>query len=113
MTQIGVTLDGKVYRGVGTAPFPSVETWPAIDEQNRTGRVLKLHWQQEYTLTYGFLLAYAQAEVGKQVRIVANAGITRNRPDYLPHNKSISDGCRVENRRVELIREVDLPLAQQ
>ena len=113
VTQIGVTLDGKVYRGVGIAPFPNVETWSATDEQNRTVRVLKLHWQQEYALTYGFLLAYAQAEVGKQVRTVANAGITRNRPDYLPYNKSISDGCRVENRRVELIREVDLPLVQQ
>lgn len=105
--------DGYGASGVGIAPFPNVETWSATDEQNRTVRVLKLHWQQEYALTYGFLLAYAQAEVGKQVRTVANAGITRNRPDYLPYNKSISDGCRVENRRVELIREVDLPLAQQ
>jgi hypothetical protein len=74
---------------------------------------LKLHGQQEYALTYSFLLAYAQAEVGKQVRIVANAGITRNHPDYLPYNKSISDGCRVENGWVELIQKVDLPLAQQ
>jgi hypothetical protein len=102
-----------VYRGVGTAPFPSVETWSSTDEQNHTVRVLKLHWQQEDVLTYGFLLAYAQADMGKQVRIVANTGITGNRPDYLPYNKSISDGCRVENRRVELIREIELPLAQQ
>jgi hypothetical protein len=113
LTQIGVTLDGKVHRGFGNAAFPQVEAWAGTDEQNRPVRVVKLQWKEEFALTYGFLLVYSQADGGKQARMVANGGLTRNRPDYLIGSHAIANRCTIANGRVELLREVKLPLEQE
>ena len=82
--QIGVGLDGKAWRGVGKAKLPAVARWTGKDAAGRAVVVLKLSWSGEDALLGGILLAYSQAEGGRQARLVATAPIARNRPSFLP-----------------------------
>jgi hypothetical protein len=85
MTQIGITLDGAVHRGVGKpGPPPKVERWTARDERSRPVTVLRLVWPDEYALINGVTVVYSQAEAGRQVRLVSTAGFANNRPIYVP-----------------------------
>ncbi len=112
MSQIGVTLDGTVHRGVGKPmPTPKVERWTAPDERGRPVVVLQLTWPGEYALLNGVAVVYSQAESGKQARLVATAGFANGRPIYVPGMLSLSgrpsssDGglCRLRDGRLVAI----------
>ena len=58
--------------------------------------LLRVSWaQNSYPFLAGLGLVYSQASGGKQVRLVANTGIVKNRPLYLPTlidpGRSLSD----------------------
>lgn len=112
MTQIGVTLDGAVHRGVGKpSPPPRVERWASRDERGRPVVVLRLVWPDEYALLNGVTVVYSQAEAGKQGRLVSTAGFAGNRPIYVPDiltlagRPSASDSglCRIQDGRLVAI----------
>jgi len=111
LTQIGVDLNGKVYAGVGKKePLPAVERWQARDGAGRPVVVLRLTWPNENEFLYGIATVYSQAEGGKQARLVATAGIVKNRPIYVPDIMSLPGGdidpqpgnCRVRNGLLSL-----------
>lgn len=86
LRQIGIDLDGKVYaaRG-GKDALPQVVRWQAKDDAGHPVVLLRLTWaQNSYPFLAGLGLVYSQASGGKQVRLVANTGIVKNRPLYLP-----------------------------
>ena len=82
VSQFGVDLNGKAYAGAGKhESLPLVERWQARDASGRPLTLLRV------TSATGFAsvaLVYSQAEAGKQARLVANTGIVKNRPLYLP-----------------------------
>lgn len=83
--QIGIGLDGTVNRGAGKPEkLPRVATWPAKDEEGRDVIVLRVTWDDEYGFLNGLGLVYSQAQDGKQMRLVANAPIRKNKPLFLP-----------------------------
>ena len=111
LTQIGVDLNGKVYAGVGKKePLPAVERWQARDGAGRPVVVLRLTWPNENEFLYGIATVYSQAEGGSQARLVATAGIVKNRPIYIPDIMSLPGGdidpqpgnCRVRNGLLSL-----------
>ena len=106
LTQIGVTLDGAVHRGVGKAsPPPKVERWTARDERGRPVVVLRLVWPEEYALLNGVTVVYSQAEAGKQVRLVATAGFADNRPIYVPDILALSGRPSTSDRGLCQVRD--------
>jgi hypothetical protein len=83
--QIGINLDGSVHVGVGKPEkLPLVTGWPARDEQGRDVTVLRVTWEDEYGLLNGLGVVYSQAQDGKQMRLVSNAPIKKNKPLFLP-----------------------------
>jgi hypothetical protein len=82
VSQFGVDLNGKAYAGAGKqGALPLVERWQARDASGRPLTLLRV------TRKTGFdsvAIVYSQAEAGKQARVVANTGIVKNRPLYLP-----------------------------
>ena len=94
--QIGITLDGKVETGAGKMPaLPTVTTWPGKDEQDRDVTVLRVSWEDDAALVYGVGVVYSQAKGGKQLRLVSNAPIAKNKPLFLPgmwHNSEDESG---------------------
>jgi len=97
LRQIGIDLDGKVYAAKGGKDaLPEVERWQARDAAGHPVVVLRVSWAQDsYPFLAGLGLIYSQASGGKQVRLVANTGIVKNRPLYLPTlidpGRSLSD----------------------
>jgi hypothetical protein len=110
VAQIGIGLDGKVYTGIGRTLAPTVERWEARDNQNRPVTVLKLSWPDEAALQGGVLLAYSEAEEGRQARIVATAGIARNRPIYLPELASVPVRCGPVEGRWDITENPGAPI---
>lgn len=97
LRQVGVDLDGQVYAGKGGKDaLPQVERWQAKDAAGRAVTVLRLSWAKDsYPFLAGLGLVYSQASGGKQARLVANTGIVKNRPLYLPElmdPRGLSDG---------------------
>lgn len=89
--QIGITLDGQVYNGVGKSVLPKVTRSSAKDAQGRSVVLLRLQWS-EPVLDYGAAIVYSEADSqGKQLRLTANTSIERNRPHYLPKVVGASD----------------------
>jgi hypothetical protein len=86
LRQIGIDLDGKVYVAKGGKDaLPQVARWQAKDAAGHPVVVLRVSWaQNSYPFLAGLGLVYSQASGGKQVRLVANTGIVKNRPLYLP-----------------------------
>ena len=86
LRQIGIDLDGKVHAAKGGKDaLPQVARWQAKDAAGHPVVLLRVSWaQNSYPLLAGLGLAYSQASGGKQVRLVANTGIVKNLPLYLP-----------------------------
>ncbi len=83
--QIGIGLDGDVHAGIGGDDnLPKVERWQATDAAGRPVILLRMIWPDSQSLGYNLGLVYSQSEGGKQARLVANTGIVKNRPLYLP-----------------------------
>jgi len=106
LRQIGIDLDGKVYAAKGGKDaLPQVARWQAKDAAGHSVVLLRVSWaQNSYPLLAGLGLVYSQASGGKQVRMVANTGIVKNRPLYLPAlvdpGRSLSDrttACELRN----------------
>jgi hypothetical protein len=97
LRQIGIDLDGKVYAAKGGKDaLPQVARWQAKDAAGHPVVLLRVSWaQNSYPFLAGLGLVYSQASGGKQVRMVANTGIVKNRPLYLPAlidpGRSLSD----------------------
>ncbi|TAJ35191.1 MAG: hypothetical protein EPO67_05075 [Reyranella sp.] len=92
LMQVGIDLDGNVYKGVGRAgTLPRVERRQATDEAGRRVTILELIWKNEYELIGGVAVVYSQAEGGKQTRLVSTTGIVNNRPLYLPSVREFYD----------------------
>lgn len=95
--QIGVDLDGMVYAGAGKPTvLPKVTRWPGQDEQGRDVTVLRVTWEDTGSLVYGVGVVYSQASEGKQLRLVSNAPIAKNKPLFLPgiwHNSQDESGA--------------------
>lgn len=95
--QIGISLDGKVEKGTGKPEnLPQVATWAGKDEKGRDVTLLRLTWEDESATLYGLGVVYSQAKDGKQVRLVANAPIKKNKPLFLPsiwHNSQDESGA--------------------
>lgn len=94
--QIGINLAGEVNIGTGKPAYlPKVATWPGKDEQGRAVTVLRVSWEDDAALLYGLGVVYAQAEGGKQRRLIASAPIKKNKPLFLPglwHNTQDETG---------------------
>ncbi|WP_374312029.1 hypothetical protein [Dongia sp.] len=95
--QIGIGLDGTVNVGAGKpSALPKVATWPGRDEKGRDVTVLRITWAEESAMLYGLGIVYSQAKDGKQLRLVANAPIKKNKPLFLPslwHNSQDESGA--------------------
>jgi hypothetical protein len=100
--QIAVGLDGKAWRGVGGAKLPTVARWTGKDAAGRSLVVLKLSWAGEDALLGGIVLAYSQAEGGRQARLLATAPIAHNRPSYLPGLADLPVACGAVDQRWEV-----------
>jgi hypothetical protein len=106
LRQVGIDLDGKVYAAKGGKDtLPKVARWQAKDAAGRPVVVLRVSWaENSYPFLAGLGLVYSQAIGGKQLRLVANTGIAKNHPLYLPHlvdpGRSLDDrttGCELRD----------------
>lgn len=95
--QIGIGLDGTVNVGAGKPDLlPKIAAWPGKDEKGRYVTVLRATWDEEAAMLYGLGIVYSQAKDGKQLRLVANAPIKKNKPLFLPslwHNSQDESGA--------------------
>jgi hypothetical protein len=84
--QFAIGLDGQTYPGTKAfAPLPKVTHWPAKDETGRDVTVYRVKWEgDEGRPSFGIGVVYSQAKDGKQVRMVSNTQIKKNKPLYLP-----------------------------
>jgi len=84
--QFAIGLDGKIYPGVNAfSPLPTVTSWGAKDELGHDVVVYRVKWEgDEGRPSFGIGVVYSQAKDGKQVRMVSNAQIKKNKPVYLP-----------------------------
>lgn len=101
--QIGITLDGQVYPGIGQPALPQVASVAVTDESGRKATLLDVHWLAEKDiLDLGVVVVYSQAENGHQVRLFATAPIQRNRPTYFPNvvEMPVECGLREGRRKV-------------
>lgn len=94
LVQLGITPDGKTFAGLGKPPLPKVERWDAKDAQERPLSVLKLVWPQP-VLAGGALLVYSQADNDRQSRLLATAGLVKNRPQLLPAPQRPAVRCKL------------------
>jgi hypothetical protein len=99
--QIGVGLDGSVHRGVGNPVPPKVKHWDGRDDRGRPVNVLLLRWADKEALAPGVSVVYSQAENARQERLLATAGIVKNRPAYLPPLQDIPVGCGIAGGRLD------------
>jgi hypothetical protein len=84
--QFAIGLDGKTYPGTNAfSPLPNVTHWTAKDEAGRDVTVYRIKWDgDEGRPSFGIGVVYSQAKDGKQVRMVSNTQIKKNKPLYLP-----------------------------
>lgn len=84
--QFAIGLDGSTYPGVNAfAPLPVVTHWAAQDERGHDVTVYRVKWESdENRPSFGLGVVYSQAGNGKQVRMVSNVQIKKNKPLYLP-----------------------------
>jgi hypothetical protein len=84
--QFAIGLDGKTYPGVNAfEPLPKVTYWDAKDELGHDVVVYRVKWEGDNARpSFGVGVVYSQAKDGKQVRMVSNAQIKKNKPLYLP-----------------------------
>ena len=84
--QFAIGLDDRTYPGANaSAPLPTVKHWAAKDEQDRDVTVYRVTWEgDEHRPDFGLGVVYSQAKDGKQVRLISNAQIKKNKPLYLP-----------------------------
>jgi hypothetical protein len=84
--QFAIGLDGKTYPGVNAIePLPVVTHWSGEDELGHAVTVYRVKWEgDEGRPHFGIGVVYSQAANGKQVRMVSNAQIKKNKPLYLP-----------------------------
>jgi hypothetical protein len=84
--QFAIGLDGKTYPGVNAfEPLPTVTHWAAKDELGHDVIVYRVKWEGDNAWpSFGVGVVYSQARDGKQVRMVSNAQIRKNKPLYLP-----------------------------
>jgi hypothetical protein len=83
--QFAIGLDDKTYPGAKAfTPLPKVTHWAAKDEAGRAVTVYRVVFDEEHMPAYGLGVVYSQATNGKQVRLVSNAQIAKNKPLYLP-----------------------------
>lgn len=99
IAQVGIGLDGKVYAGLGKPALPAVKHTEARDEAGRPVHVLEVRWKDENALAAGVVVAYSQAEGGRQSYVFSTAGIVRNRPLYLPALAELPVSCGVADGR--------------
>jgi hypothetical protein len=101
--QIGVGLDGSVHRGVGNPAPPKVKRWEGRDDRGRPVSVLLLRWADKEALVPGVSVVYSQADNARQARLLATAGIVKNRPAYLPPLQEIPVGCGIADGRLDVV----------
>ena len=84
--QFAIGLDAKTYPGANAfEPLPNVSHWAAKDEAGHDVTVYRVKWEgDDIRPSFGIGVVYSQAEKGKQVRMVSNAQIKKNKPLYLP-----------------------------
>jgi hypothetical protein len=84
--QFAIGLDGKTYPGVkAIEPLPTVTHWTAQDEAGHDVTVYRVKWEgDEGRPSFGIGVVYSPAKNGKQVRMVSNVQIKKNKPLYLP-----------------------------
>jgi len=84
--QIAVGLDDKTYAGVNAPKtLPTVTHWIAKDEKGRDVAVYRVKWDSdEDRPSFGIGVVYSQAKDGKQLRLISNVQIKKNKPLYLP-----------------------------
>jgi hypothetical protein len=84
--QFAIGLDDTTYPGTKAfSPLPKVTHWAAKDEAGRDVTVYRVTFESEdHRPDFGLGVVYSQAENGKQVRLVSNAQIVKNKPLYLP-----------------------------
>lgn len=112
LAQLGVTLDGQVWRGYGKAPLPKVERWTAHDENGRALTVLRLDWKQAIA-DAGLVAVWSQAVNGRQQRLVATTAIVGNRPLALPPAQAIPGlRCRLHDGRLDAGSDGGDPFAE-
>jgi hypothetical protein len=113
--QFAIGLDGKTYPGANAfSPLPKVTHWAAQDEAGHDVTVYRVKWESdENRPSFGLGVVYSQAKDGKQVRMVSNAQIKKNKPLYLPdawlnmpEDSGIPSGsCAVTaEKRLELVK---------
>lgn len=111
LVQIGLTPDGKTFAGLGKPPLPKVERWDAKDAQDRPLTVLKLVWPQP-VLAGGALLVYSQADNDRQSRLLATAGLIKNRPQLLPAPQRPAVRCKVVDGALDAEADGSDPFAR-
>jgi hypothetical protein len=84
--QFAIGLDGRTHPGANAfSPLPAVTHWAAKDEAGRDVTVYRVKWEGDAARpSFGIGVVYSQAKDGKQVRLVSNAQIKKNKPLYLP-----------------------------
>jgi len=84
--QFAIGLDDKTYPGANAfSPLPKVTHWAAKDEAGRDVTVYRVQWESdENRPSFGLGVVYSQAKDGKQLRLISNAQIKKNKPLYLP-----------------------------
>ena len=98
--QIGITLDGQVYPGVGQPVVPQVTAAVVTDESGRKATLLHVYWlAAQDILDLGVVVVYSQADNGRQARLFATAPIERNRPTFLPNIVAMPVECGVRDGR--------------
>jgi hypothetical protein len=113
--QFAIDLDGKTYPGVNAfSPLPRVIHWAAKDEAGHDVTVYRVKWEEDAGRpNFGIGVVYSQAKDGKQVRLVSNAQIKKNKPLYLPDawanipedNGIPSGSCAVNaEKRLDLVK---------
>jgi hypothetical protein len=99
--QVGITLDGSVYPGIGQPVLPKVAVATVKDESGRKATLLDVQWPAEAkdAFDHGVAVVYSQADNDRQLRLFSTAPIERNRPTYLPRIVEMPVGCGVRNGR--------------
>jgi hypothetical protein len=101
LDQLAVDLDGTVHEGIGDPAAPQVEHWKARDARGRPVAALLLHWKDESALPLGTAVVYSQSENGHQTRMVANTGMERGLPLFLPQIANLQTRCAVHAGRLD------------
>jgi len=94
--QIGITLDGRVHKGVGAPPTVKVRAWRNVDEANRDVTRLRVDFPGDYPFDGGLVVVYSEAEGGKQLRLTSSSPIEKLQPVNAPSPAGVPSVCTVE-----------------